>query len=108
MGADFIFAVTKMVKDPEALKAKIPTLSNEVLDDVWDRHYGEEVPDYKAVRDLIATAIDYVVGESREMGWFECFTCKTQYVISGGMTWGDDPTEACEYIWTVEGSGLEE
>ena len=48
------------------------------------------------IKDSINTAYDYMY--NREMGWY--MRNGYTYVLTGGMSWGDDPTDAFEYIAT--------
>ena len=109
MGADFIFAIAKECEQPEDAKARIDLLPQDTLAEVAMHAWGElpEDDDWQLVRDLLKEAIDIAYEPyGRDLGTIHVTEPGT-YVITGGMTWGDDPTEACRPLWALQVSELE-
>ncbi len=111
MGADFIFAIAPICENPDEAKKRINQLSHEALTEVAEVSYGEspeqdDAEGWQQVRDLISEGIDVVnTAVGRDIGLIVIDKPGT-YVITGGMTWGDDPTDACRPIWALQVSGL--
>ncbi|MBE0636097.1 hypothetical protein IH601_08880 [Candidatus Bipolaricaulota bacterium] len=107
MGADFIFAAGERITDPEAIKKKIDQLPTETLaaclEDIFvaSSDLGDTRED---MLDYFYNAVDYLTGWNRSTGLFKC-EHGTEYVIAGGMTWGDDP-EGCNEIWMLTSLGV--
>jgi len=110
MGADFVWIDADVTEsketwlkrlthdmDAESIQSFIEATEPEIG---WWRFDDEEtdmvefVTEY--IKDSINTAYDYMY--NREMGWY--MRNGYTYVLTGGMSWGDDPTDAFEYIGT--------
>lgn len=106
MGADFIFAAGERITDPEAIKEKIALLPTAYLRAGFEDVFNE-VNEEETREDLLGyfyNAVDYLTGWNRSTGLFKC-EHGTEYVIAGGMTWGDDP-EGCTEIWLLTSLGV--
>ena len=58
----------------------------------------------EAVKELIGSPEDDFAGWRRDLAHMTLG--ETSYMFSGGMSWGDQPSEACDYIKLIEESGL--
>jgi len=126
MGADFIFATCRRLEDRDAaiglvdqlsderLDRVVDQLSDERLDRVWGLQTGDapendedrKDEDRKAVRLFLKEAVDVACSDRRDLGWFQ--DSDDQYwLITGGMSWGDDPTDAYQYIMAIAESGID-
>jgi len=100
MGADMILEVTSFgpnTNEGKAQRTIIKALEKENFNtDEW-KDYAETAyidEDDELIKDAV---IDIVTGffdclDSREVTWIH--TIEGKYIITGGMSWGDDPTEA--------------
>jgi hypothetical protein len=106
MGADFVFGFIRK-PGPETL-GKIDLLDEDTLARVADRWFGDE-KDPEETRARLREAVKTVL-TAAEQGWRDYgevnVTEPGVYVLSGGMTWGDDPTELCQYLWALEEAGV--
>ena len=111
MGADFIYAVgeqpTEETRDKARFVDGIQAIAG--LDTLGYSPEDFETPD-EARGYLIARideAIDHLTSGARDYGIMHLpDQFGTPYVISGGMSWGDDPTDACRHIWLLNAVGL--
>ena len=112
MGADFIFAITKVCTNPDQAKQNIsnlpfPTLA-EIAEALWgDYPEPEEVEVLQNVRDVLSNAIDLVHDPDRRDISLIDIEDPGQYALSGGMSWGDSPTESFDPMLALQISGLE-
>ena len=58
----------------------------------------------EAVREIIGSPEDDFSGWRRDIAHMSLNG--VSYIFSGGMSWGDQPSEACEYINLIDCSGL--
>lgn len=112
MGADFIFAITKVCTNPNQAKRAVGNLSYDILAEISEALWGDlpEPEDLEAlqdVRDTLFSAIDLVVDPDRRDQSFIHIAEPGEYVISGGMSWGDSPTESFDPMMALQMSGLE-
>jgi hypothetical protein len=60
------------------------------------------------VREKLKEAVEELIGEG--VGWRRDITHMTlndvRYIFSGGMSWGDQPSEACDLISLIDVSGI--
>ena len=97
MGADFLLTVVPVCElTPEriaALKAK--------LDEAFK---DEEEDDYGNTKESIADSLDEYIncdfGSSREVGTLGIRG--VTYLVTGGMSWGDEPTEAYGHLCRLD------
>jgi hypothetical protein len=111
MSADFLLAVTKVpsTEEQETYKAALPTLSSldwvKLLEDHgcpllpegsdYDRSSEHEGDCRQIAADVLQTVLkmDALEGvDTREIAWF--WIDGNKYIASGGMSWGDSPTDA--------------
>lgn len=96
MSADFIWAMADVTES----KAEWIDRLNQTTDEAFETLDHWSIPD-EDVRGRIAEAIDvcYDYMNRSDMGWFSDERGGGTYVFSGGMSWGDSPTEAFDDIW---------
>lgn len=56
------------------------------------------------VAEVVTKVVADIMENHRQTSWL-CLDDKW-YIMSGGLSWGDAPTEACEPIWFVHELGL--
>lgn len=108
MGADFIFAIHERIENPEDLREKAKLLSEEDLDRMAEEVLGTDEHDEHSrehILDLLNQGIDIASGQQRRDTGLVRLRGQ-DYVLTGGMSWGEDPTEACYPLWALEASGL--
>lgn len=107
MGADFVFGFIR--KPTVETLAEIDKLDNDTLARVADRSFGNPDEDPDEVRKWLKGAVETIWTADLD-GWRDYGEVTVlfpgTYVLSGGMTWGDDPTELCQYLWALEEAGL--
>ena len=101
MGADFTYALVSMTPDKPTLTNFIKEMGYDDLtcfDNCWysfDSIEDEEDNDKwgEQVIEILIGAVDAVFdsGSSREVG--HLFINENHYLITGGMSWGDHPTD---------------
>jgi hypothetical protein len=100
MGADFVFAVapacTLTKERSEELEQIIDTLEYSDCPE-WD----EEEAELEDVQEGLRAAVSEYAIESREIGVF-CPDETFPYKVTGGMSWGDAPTEAYQHFLHLE------
>lgn len=118
MGADFIGGFCPIRKTREEALIALSVLDNEALleaveysyfPSAWDE--TEDMDDkqfVEFVRDLAEKAVNEVFDaleyEARDCG---VWTIEgTNYIVTGGMSWGDTPTDMCAPIWCVDNLGV--
>ena len=107
MGADFIWGRVE-VTEPKStwlnriLEADIAAFAETTEDDYYWSDSYEEDGLVEGVTEELRTAIEICYGyhQNREMGWF--IEGDRTYALTGGMSWGDDPTEALRDIWLFD------
>ena len=106
MGADMTIGICAKHVDYHVAEARLKTLSNAVIGAAYN--YGDEIDDDDQA-DYLAQAIydlELVYSDSREI-----VTLRIEgkdYVISGGMSWGDYPTDACRPLDVISELGVTE
>ena len=109
MCADLIVAMIPMRKTQDEAIAKLKSLTQEdVLHTMYNycaKEFGNESDE-----DEYAEAIEWLTGKVAEVyGYYERGSRETEvrtidgtdWLITGGMSWGDDPTDAYEAVSTV-------
>lgn len=101
MGADFCYALVDTSIKKQDLVEYVKTMSDEDVSKFADYHFGMFANDYETDEEFVTTTRANIIAfveeaygseNSREVGFF---TVKgTTFLITGGMTWGDDPTDA--------------
>jgi hypothetical protein len=106
MGADMTIGICARHVDRHVAEARLKTLGNDVIGEAYNSDYGlfdDDNTDYvaKAISDL-----DYVY-----LDWRATTLLRIEgkdYVISGGMSWGDYPTDACRPLDVISELGVTE
>lgn len=109
MGADFIVAYARKSDSPESLKTLVQYATPELImwiaedaGDEWlyDDITGEGTDPDAQYRELLVEAIDYIHNEQpRDMTWIHDPDLGDRPIIlTGGMSWGDDPTESYQQV----------
>ena len=135
MGADFVCSICPLPEVTDELKKKIGLrisgLSNKIIDNLlnsfhhnWDEEVrnrieqalGEEhlfkLDDIKntfkkeIAQELVRDALEEVIYLKNRRDIGHMFLEHRWWIISGGMSWGDEPTEAMRHIDIIEESGI--
>ena len=114
MGADLIIAMLPMRKTQDEAIAKLKAMDSEdllhVLSNYHAREFNEDTPEAE-----YAEAIEFMTGKIAEVyDYYEKGSRDTEvrrldgtaWLITGGMSWGDDPTDAFEPLNIVASLGL--
>jgi hypothetical protein len=109
MGADLILAMLPMRKTQDEAIAKLKSLTQDdvlhTLANYCAMEFGNESDEAE-----YAEAIEWLTGKVAEVyGYYERGSRETEvrtidgtdWLITGGMSWGDDPTDAYEAVSTV-------
>jgi len=114
MGADFIVAMAPMRKTQDEAIAKLKAMDAEVLFGILSDYYGREFiedtdeQEYAAAVAFVTAKIDEVYGcykhGSRETNVHKIDG--TDWLITGGMSYGDYPTDAYESVSVIALLGL--
>ena len=135
MGADFLlyhceYPVDWKKAEP-IVNRRIEKLNNDVLDDVGENFFWSDIEDIKQefeddlkeedlwkldnlsamkVRHFVKDKVKEAVNELMDAGYrrdvAEVQLNDVLYLFSGGMSWGDTPTEACDTIGIISNSGV--
>lgn len=92
MGADMAIAICAIKVDRHIAEARINTLTSEQIYQCWNYGDGIEPDDTTDYKAKALGYLDWVYGDSRQIAMF--VIDGNQYVCSGGMSWGDHPTDA--------------
>jgi hypothetical protein len=106
MGADMTVAICARHVDKHVAEARLKTLSNDVIGVAYN--YGDELEDDDDT-DYVARAIEdlsWVYADSRQTCIF--YIDGKDYVVSGGFSWGDDPTDAYGPLNAISELGVTE
>lgn len=106
MGADMALGICARHVDRHVAEARIRTLSNTVIGAAYN--YGEDIEGDDNT--------DYVARAIEDLAWVYEWRRATQiiriegkdYVVSGGMSWGDAPTDAYEPLNVICELGVTE
>ena len=106
MGADLIVAMLPIRKTQDEAIAKLKSLTQDDVLDTLANYCAQEF--YNETDDEnYAEAIEWMTGKVAEVyGYYERGSRETEvraidgtdWLITGGMSWGDDPTDAFEPI----------
>jgi hypothetical protein len=105
MGADMTIAICAWHVERHVAEARLKTLSNAVIGAAYNY---EEIDDDDDT-DYVAKAIsdlDWVYEERRATTIF--YIDGKDYVVSGGFSWGDDPTDAYRPLNVISELGVTE
>jgi len=135
MGADFMCSVCPLPQVTDELKKEISlrivNLNNNVSHSLletyhhdWESDVNERIEDKfgeehlfkvndiknsfkkEIAQELIEEALAEVIYDKDRRDTGHMFLEHRWWVISGGMSWGDEPTEAMRYIDIIEESGI--
>jgi hypothetical protein len=105
MGAEFIGTfIERPTRTKDEALAALATLNDSLIQHRYDEAFREEAPApalaRQALRDIVIEFYDTIVnGERRDV---DVWIVQDQPIlVTGGMTWGDDPTEAYQIIETM-------
>lgn len=109
MGADFIVAYARKSDSPESLKTLVqyatPELIMWIAEDAGDEWLYDDITEEGAdpdaqYRELLVEAIDYIHNaQPRDIAWIHDPDLGDRPIIlTGGMSWGDDPTESYHQV----------
>jgi hypothetical protein len=106
MGADLIIAMLPMRKTQDEAIAKLKSLTQDDLLDTLSNYHAREF-DKETPEAEYAEAIEFMIGKIAEVyDYYEKGSRDTEvrtldgtpWLITGGMSWGDDPTDAFESL----------
>jgi len=115
MGADFVYAIVEVTKPESYWQNIIGELDDgqvmSFVRDTDDQHGWVEMFDYdptaeaefcQKVAERLSEAVNVCYGytQNREMGWHQ--DGDRTFAITGGMSWGDSPTECIDDMWMVD------
>lgn len=95
MGADFIYEIVEVNKPLKYWQEILGELNDgeaQHFSDDTELYIFEEMTEQEIV-ERIDEAFQVVYGDSSEIGWWSPDGGITQYRLTGGMSWGDDPTD---------------
>ena len=102
MGAEFIGGIVRVDRTFEEAKAELEMMTDEeivsIVEDmgleVWERVEPKDM-----VYDMLTMVYDAVNSKRRDGTMFVIED--HDYVVTGGMSWGDMPTDLCEAVWII-------
>ena len=109
MGADLVVAMAPIVKTKDEAIAKLKAMEPEVLLGVLSDYFGRDF-DEATDEEEYAEAVSFVIVKIEEVySYYEHGSRDTEvreingtdWLITGGMSWGDDPTDAYEPVSIV-------
>jgi hypothetical protein len=106
MGADMTIAICARNVERHVAEARLRTLSNAVIGSAYE--YGFDIDDDDTT-DYVARAIEdlaWVYEDRRATTLF--FINDQEYVLSGGYSWGDHPTDAYHPLNVISELGVTE
>jgi hypothetical protein len=106
MGADFVFSICEMVltKEQAYTKADELTKADKATETATSlaEQCGVELEDNE-INAYLKKCIDEVYApQGRDTGSFRLDEGKRDFLITGGMTWGDSPTDAYQSFIVCE------
>ncbi len=109
MGADFMFAASprcELTRERKRrVKETIRAISDEklleVVDDYWPLGLDDESTPAKIRVELYKAVLENAEIENRETGWVQLDGMDWIANITGGMSWGDSPTESFDSMSAI-------
>lgn len=95
MGADFLFVTLPFCKLTKERLAEALAAAKPDENDCYDM---------EAIEDAIGQYSELF--NSREVGVFHPDSSEFPFLITGGMSWGDSPTEAYDTMCAIQSSGI--
>lgn len=107
MGADFIYSLAPAPVMTEARVSELKTLIAGLDRDDFadDGPAFDEDMSLNECRAAVTEIIDVLIEGRRDVGNIKTATMPCAYLLSGGMSHGDLPTEGCEILSRVEDCG---
>ena len=108
MSADFVFAVVEIDRTQDDWQSFVTGMDDDTLrqfitatnDDLyWDEYFEDPVDMERQVRERLCEAIGICYGGSNEIGYWR--DNGREFVVTGGMSWGDDPTDAMADVYML-------
>jgi len=110
MSMDFIFAVVKVPNDDSQtdrvlIESRLESISEQRLIEVAEWTLGW-YDDFTADEVIAAAgeALEYANSDANDFGWFR--DSGNRYLVTGGMSGGDDPTEAFRHFRLLDELGI--
>lgn len=115
MGAEFVYAIVEVTEEEEHWQDWLGELddaevmayvqeTNDINDwiDLYDYDIIGEPAFCQKVVERVSEAVKvcYDYQQNREMGWHN-IGART-FIVSGGMTWGDAPTDCLDDMWMFD------
>ena len=110
MSADFLFVSTDLYGTEDELKARIDAMTEEEIE-AWLDDAGEINPSYDReektytpaeIRTELKIILEEAISEGQsDMGALHIAMGQGMRYFTGGMSWGDSPTEAFDDIWLL-------
>jgi len=111
MGADLILVAAAVPQDPSTVPDRIDTLDSDKLLDLVDDYAPWVMEDKDTdigaiaeIRAYLVEAWDIVSGDRRDV--VQMRFDGRWYYLTGGMTWGDDPSDAYDSLNLIGASGV--
>lgn len=111
MGADFIGGAVAIRKTRDEARVALDAMSDDDILACLEDHGGVNIDAYETTArevaiDFLSMVYDAYDGKRRDGALWTLDS--TEYVITGGMSWGDAPTDLCEAVWGVSALGVTE
>lgn len=110
MSADFLFTMIRVPgresdTDSTKIHARLASISDARLVEAaeWSLGWGG-LDDANEVLSAAQAALEYINSEASDFGFWE--DGPDRFVLTGGMSWGDEPTEAFRHIRLLEELGI--
>lgn len=104
MGAEFIGGAVAIRKTREAAGAALDALSDDVLAALMASWQDDDITPREMATDFLSMVYDAFDGKRRDG---DCWLLDgTKYVVTGGESWGDSPTDLCDAVWAMDALGI--
>lgn len=97
MGADFLFAITEYIPNDSPEREALYKKINRITD--FDFPFDDIDPEIN-LEEYLTEAFEYLDCPGRDLAILELKG--SYYWLAGGMSWGDVPSQACDYIWFID------
>ena len=103
MGADFTYQIVPLCKLTSERKKELYKILDSMIPEQFDPDFY--LFDDTEVEDIKATVKGHIdiyenLADRRDVG--HLYLHKQMYMLSGGMSWGDQPTDSCEDLEVFE------
>ena len=104
MGADFLVAIAPMEATEDEALTNLGALSDKTVQTAVGDVLGLDDMTPEEARDRAVTAIYEIVGADRsDVDWVQA---EGRIYVTGGMSWGDSPTEAFDEVALLGALGI--